>query len=222
MHYAHIPAAHTPERFYPVFHFTDLPADVQDAVIERDQENPPYDLFAMLLIDNFDLEVSEYFVPKMKEVGITVDTHDVRTMGGKVRTEPSVYWSTEPCEVTWEGSVCAERFLETTDTTRYSNIPNLLSHDPCIRLETERNGKQSVEIDWYAYQENENIETFLQDIETLEADILETYRNLSQEMTDTLRRNYEYLGSDSWYRDEHTEGNLSEALYLIDGTEFER
>lgn len=221
MQYVTIPATHTQTRVYPVFHFWNLPDSVQEAIIERDKENPPYDLFAMLLIDDFDLDISEHFVPKLKEYGITVDTHDVRTMGGKTRQEPSVFWETEPIRVWFEGAVNAETFLSITDISRYSDIGAMLTADPYIRLETERHGRQSVDITFYNVTDSEKRERLERDFETLEQDILETYRNLTREMTDSLRSQYDYLGSDSWYRDERLEGNKSETLYLIDGTEFE-
>jgi len=229
MQYLETPAVITQTRVTPVFSFSELPAEIQESIIDARSNHPDYDWFSELLAEDIDLDVSQYWVPDhMLSQGITPRILKYRNS----YPDYDINWSYDYrmsvwflAEVDIETFILAHklgrRFSLILSAARRGDI-----YSATVGQDTSRSYGHNptdtvctIDIDILP-DETECEQRRLIAIETqckaLEEIIESEYERITGEMEKAFGNVYDYFGSTQYYRDQLSDDST---LYTIDGEE---
>lgn len=228
--YATVPATHTQERVYRVYRFTDLPADIQSAILEKDAEGSDYDFFNEMTQDNIDCDINcnDYVQSEILPAYMTLRTRSKphSSYRDSFATENDVRYTSDSYgrfDVEFDADVDTCRFLRAHKLAgKYRTLYNAAKDGNAVAhiIETERGGwrdiaksEAGIDLDCYASERINNQAL------AVEALLQAEYETLCKKIASHFETMANYYGSEEWYRDERTEGILSDILYFIDGRE---
>lgn len=220
------------QRVYRVYRFTDLPVETQERILAQDAENPPCDLFNELIQDDIscDINCNDFLQSEILPAYMTLHTRSRPNSTSRSKPENDVRYTSDGYryDVEFDADVDMCQFLRAHKLgSKYRTLYNA-AKDGCIDgsiLERNSNGWRdinrsyaTVEGAWDWHDEDRTVHLEAQAVAAEE--LLQTeYEIICGKIESHFQTIAEYYGSDAWYRDERTEGVLSEILYFFDGTE---
>jgi hypothetical protein len=153
---------------------------------------------------DFDCEIDE-FVHIAEALGIDFDTHEVKLMNGKTRSEPNIYWSVGYCQsdyASFEGTydykataVQQIRHINNDDTWEPLRIAQALAKIQCENAFGIR-AKMRVVRDWMSVDEVYDRRDEERDIGSAWKEVEELMHDLARYLYQQLRDQSDYLHSD--------------------------
>ena len=209
-------------RTLTLYTFNELSAEAQERAIERARESDwRSDWIGEMLREDMSLEFSQYFIPeRLEPFGFDVLCRRYRTIGGNEKSEPALWWDTNPDSAAFEANVNLETFIRAKKLGRKYALALSAAKNGEIYAasvgagDTRKCPIAEIELQhaWDVESNPERDARLAAQCDALEDELLRHYDDVCGEIVGFLQRTMEWRTSDEYYREELAEnGSLFDA-----------